>query len=300
MGRCVPDRTLRRVTLPVLFGANVDPLWQPADLPVRHALSVERLGLDLVTIQDHPYQAAFYDAWTLLTYLAGRTERVTLVPTVATLPLRPPAMLAKSAATLDLLSGGRVRLGLGAGAFWDAIAAMGGPRRSPKEAVAALAEAVEVISAMWSDERAVTVKGEYYRIAGVHPGPRPSAGLGGWLGAYGPRMLALTGAAADGWLPSHAFLGVDALPAAIRRIDDAALAAGRDPAGLRKVYNISGLVGPETDEPFRGSVAQWVEQLAAVHALGMNGFVYWPADDHERQIARFAEEVVPAVRAALA
>ena len=287
------------MTLPVLFGANVDPLWQPSDLPVRHALAAERLGLDLVTIQDHPYQAAFYDAWTLLTYLAGRTERVTLVPTVATLPLRPPAMLAKSAATLDLLTGGRVQLGLGAGAFWDAIAAMGGPRRSPKEAVAALAEAVEVIRAMWSDQRSVKVEGEHYRIAGVHPGPQPGAGLGIWLGAYGPRMLALTGAAADGWLPSHAFLGVAALPDAIRRIDDAARAAGRDPAGLRKVYNISGLVGPEAGEPFRGPVAQWVDQLAAVHGLGMNGFVFWPAGDHERQIARFAEEVVPEVRAAL-
>ena len=94
-----------------------------------HATTVERLGLDLVTIQDHPYQAAFYDTWTLLTYLAGRTERITFVPTVATLPLRPPAVLAKSAATLDLLTGGRVQLGLGAGAFWDAIVAMGGPRR---------------------------------------------------------------------------------------------------------------------------------------------------------------------------
>lgn len=287
------------MTLPVLFGANVDPLWQPADLPVRHALEAERLGLDLVTVQDHPYQAAFYDTWTLLTYLAGRTERITFVPTVATLPLRPPAMLAKSAATLDLLTGGRVQLGLGAGAFWDAIVAMGGPRRSPAEAVGALEEAIAVIRAMWSGERSIKVEGEHYRVAGLHPGPPPSPGLGIWLGAYGPRMLALTGAVADGWLPSHAFLGVDKLPAAIARLDDAAQAAGRDPVGLRKIYNISGLVGPATGEPFRGSVEQWRDQLLVVHALGMNGFVFWPADDHERQLARFAEEVVPAVRAAL-
>jgi alkanesulfonate monooxygenase SsuD/methylene tetrahydromethanopterin reductase-like flavin-dependent oxidoreductase (luciferase family) len=287
------------MTLPVLFGANVDPLWQPADLPVRHALEAERLGLDLVTIQDHPYQAAFYDTWTLLTYLAGRTERITFVPTVATLPLRPPAMLAKSAASLDLLTGGRVQLGLGAGAFWDAIVAMGGPRRTPAEAVAALEEAIAVIRAMWSGERSIKVEGGHYRDAGLHPGPAPSPGLGIWLGAYGPRMLALTGAAADGWLPSHAFLGVDELPAAIARIDDAAHAAGRDPAHLRRVYNISGLIGPETSEPFRGSVEQWTDQLIAVHALGMSGFVFWPADDHERQLGRFAQEVVPAVRAAL-
>lgn len=288
------------MTLPVLFGANVDPVWQPPDAPLRHARAAERLGLDLVTIQDHPYQAAFYDAWTLLTYLAGRTERVTLVPTVATLPLRPPAVLAKSAASLDLLTGGRVQLGLGTGAFWAAIAAMGGPRRGPREAVDALDEAMQVIRAMWSEERSVRVTGRHYSLAGIRPGPHPSPGLGIWLGAYGPRMLALTGAKADGWMPSHAFLGLDRLGEAVTRINDAATAAGRDPARLRKIYNISGLIGRESDEPFQGSVSQWTDQLTSlVTEQGMNGFVFWPADEHENQLVRFAEEVVPAVRAAL-
>ena len=166
------------MTLPVLFGANVDPVWQPNDAPLRHARAAEQLGLDLVTIQDHPYQAAFYDAWTLLTYLAGKTDRVTLVPTVATLPLRPPAVLAKSAASLDLLTGGRVQLGLGAGAFWDAIAAMGGPRRSPGEAVEALDEAIQVIRAMWSGERSVRVEGTPLRPRRHTSGPYAQPGAG--------------------------------------------------------------------------------------------------------------------------
>src|SRR3954462_5427354 len=94
-------------------------------------------GLDLVGIQDHPYQRRFLDTWTLLSYAAARTGRIRLVPDVANLPLRPPAaptppppppaVLAKAAASLDLLTGGRVELGLGAGAFWEAIGAMGGP-----------------------------------------------------------------------------------------------------------------------------------------------------------------------------
>jgi len=101
-------------------------------------------------------------------------------------------------------------------------------------------------------------------------------------------------------MPSHAFLGLDRLADAVTRIDDAATAVGRDPAGLRKIYNISGLVGRESDQPFQGSVQQWTDQLTAlVTEHGMNGFVFWPADDHENQMARFAEEVVPAVRAAL-
>lgn len=288
------------MTLPLLFGANVDPVWRPPNAPVRNARAAEELGLDLVTIQDHPYQAGFYDAWTLLAFLAAGTDRITLVPTVATLPLRPPAMLAKSVATLDLLTRGRVQLGLGAGAFWDAIAAMGGPRRGPGEAVAALDEGIDVIRAMWSDQRSVRVHGDYYRLAGVHPGPTPGAGLGIWLGAYGPRMLALTGAKADGWMPSHGFLGLDRLGDAVQRIDDAAAAAGRDPGRLRKIYNISGIIGAESPRPFLGSARQWVNLLVSlVTEHGMNGFVYWPADDQETQMVRFAEEVVPAVRAGL-
>jgi hypothetical protein len=110
-------------------------------------------------MQDHPCQPAFYDTWTLVTYLVARTERVTLVPTVSSLPLRPPAVLAKSAASLDLLSGGRDELGLGAGAFREAIEAMGGPRRTRREAVDALTEAVEVVRAMWSGERSVRTTG---------------------------------------------------------------------------------------------------------------------------------------------
>jgi alkanesulfonate monooxygenase SsuD/methylene tetrahydromethanopterin reductase-like flavin-dependent oxidoreductase (luciferase family) len=289
------------MTLPILFGANVDPVWNPADGPVRRAQEAERLGLDMITIQDHLYQPAFYDAWTLLTYIAARTETITIIPTVATLPLRPPAVLAKAAASLDLLTGGRIQLGLGGGAFWDAIAAMDGPRRTPREAVDALAEAIDVIRAMWSGQRSVRTAGHYYRLAGTHPGPQPGPGLGIWLGAYGPRMLALTGAKADGWLPSLGYLGLDKLRAASRRIDEAAEQAGRDPAQLRKVYNINGFIGAESHEPFAGSVRQWTEQLiSVVTGYGMNGFAYWPADDHDAQIARFAHEVVPAVREALA
>src|SRR3954470_19336412 len=71
--------------------------------------------LDLVGIQDHPYQRRFLDTWTLLSYAAARTGRIRLVPDVANLPLRPPAVLAKAAASLDLLTGERVELGLGAG-----------------------------------------------------------------------------------------------------------------------------------------------------------------------------------------
>ncbi|MFG3266421.1 LLM class flavin-dependent oxidoreductase [Streptomyces bobili] len=288
------------MSLPVLFGANVDPLALPLGSSGDQALLIDGLGLDLLTIQDHPYQASFDDTWTLLSFLAARTRNVTLVPTVASLPLRPPAVLAKAAATLDRLSGSRVRLGLGAGAFWEAVEAMGGRRREPKEAVDALDEAISVVRAMWSGERSVRVRGKHYSLAGVRPGPAPGPDLGLWLGSYGPRMLALTGARADGWLPSHAYLGLDALPAAAGRVDAAAEAAGRDPSTIRKVYNIAGSIQPRSEGAFRGPAAQWADHLAELVAtVGMNGFVIWPEGDHAQQTTAFATEVAPRVRGAL-
>src|SRR5215216_5486722 len=144
------------------FGANADPL---VDEP-NHAAAVARLadtmGLDFVAIQDHPYNRRFLDTWTLLATLIPQTSRLRFFPDVVDLPLRPPAMLAKAAATLDVLSGGRVELGLGAGAFWDAIRAYGGPVRSPREAVEALEEAVQVIRLMWSGQRGVRLEGRHY------------------------------------------------------------------------------------------------------------------------------------------
>src|SRR3954453_2553736 len=118
---------------------------------VEQIVAADESGLDLVGVQDHPYQQRFFETFTLLAYLAGRTERVRLVTDVANLPLRPPKMLAKAAASLDLLSGGRFELGLGAGAFWDGVEAMGGPRSTPKESVDAVAAAIPEIRAFWAD-----------------------------------------------------------------------------------------------------------------------------------------------------
>src|ERR1700749_2452038 len=119
---------------------------------VAQIIEAEHSGLDMVGVQDHPYQWRFFDTWTLLAYAAGRTERVRLVPDVLNLPLRLPAVVAKSVASLDVLSGGRVELGIGSGAFWDAVVAMDGTRLTPGQAVDALDEAIEVIRSLWDVE----------------------------------------------------------------------------------------------------------------------------------------------------
>src|SRR3954462_6059378 len=132
------------------FGIFPSPDAARAEQTLELAQVAEVTGLDLVSVQDHPYQARHLDTWTLLSVIAARTTAVRVAPNVANLPLRHPVVLARSVATLDRLSGGRVELGLGTGAFWDAIAAAGGPRRTPGEAVEALEEAIAVIRGLWS------------------------------------------------------------------------------------------------------------------------------------------------------
>lgn len=280
------------------FGYFLTPT--AADYPglVRAARLADDLGFDLVGVQDHPYQRRFLDTWTLLAALAVQTRRIRFFPDVANLPLRQPAVLAKAAASLDVMTGGRVELGLGAGGFWDPIAAMGGPRRTPAEAIAALAEAIDVIRAMWSGERAVRAGGDVYRVNGVHPGPAPAHPIGIWVGAYRPRMLELTGRLADGWLPSSGFVPSERLPDLHERIDAAAVAAGRDPARIRRLYNVMGTVTESGSTGFlHGPPGQWVEELSELALLyRMETFIFAPEEDPERQLRRFAEEVMPAVR----
>jgi alkanesulfonate monooxygenase SsuD/methylene tetrahydromethanopterin reductase-like flavin-dependent oxidoreductase (luciferase family) len=287
--------------LPVRFGFFPEPVAADPAGVVEDVLLAERLGYDLVGIQDHPYNPHYLDTMTLLAVLAARTTRIGLFPDVASLPLRPPAVLAKSAASLDLLSGGRFDLGLGAGAIWPAIGAYGGPQRSAGEAVAALEEAIRVLRLLWSDERSVRLHGAHYRLDGAHPGPRPSRAIGVWIGAYGPRMLALTGRLADGWLPSAAFLPPDKLGDAQRRLDDAATAAGRPPEAVRRIYNISGEITDGTDRAFlQGPVKRWVDELSTlVLEAGVDTFVLWASEPRRRQMEIFADEVMPAVRAAV-
>src|ERR671922_2816437 len=212
------------------------------------AQEVERLGLDYIAIQDHPYQRRFVDTFTLLSMIAATTSRIGLFPDVANLPLRPPAVLAKAAASIDVLSGGRFELGLGAGAFWEAIEAFGGPARSGPESVDALEEAVAIVRACWAGERSVTFEGEHYRVRGMKFGPPPAHPIGIWLGAYGPRMMRVVGRLADGWLPSLPRLPLEELPARTRAIDEAAERAGRDPRSIRRIGNVNGLIadGPTT------------------------------------------------------
>ncbi len=271
---------------PVRFGVFLTPdASQPQRLLELSGLADE-LGFDLIGVQDHPYQRRFLDTWTLLTAIAMGTKTVQVFPDVANLPLRPPAVLAKAAASLDLLSGGRLELGLGAGGAWDAIKAIGGPVRTPGESVSAVEEAIQVIRLMWSGERNVRFDGKFYQLAGVQTGPKPPHPIGIWLGAYKPRMLSLVGRAADGWVPSLGYVQPADLLEGNQRIDEAAAAAGRDPGAIRRLLNAGADVSVEM-----------FTSLTVEH--GMDTYVIGGIEDPEA-LRWFASDVIPAVREAVA
>jgi alkanesulfonate monooxygenase SsuD/methylene tetrahydromethanopterin reductase-like flavin-dependent oxidoreductase (luciferase family) len=284
---------------PVELGISLVPNRSDLDLLRELAVRADELGLDLVGIQDHPYQWRYLETWSLIADLIARTERIRFFPDVANLPLRVPAMIAKQATSLDALSGGRFELGLGAGGFWEAIGAMGGPVRSPGEAIAALEEAMLIIKAFWSGERASTFEGTYYSAKGLHPGEPPPHPIGIWLGLGKPRGLALAGRLADGWVPSLGWATPDLVPEMSRHIDEAAKAAGRSPSDVRRVYNLTGGAianGPATGL-LQGAPEHWIETLSGFAAdLGFDTFVFWPSGDLVEQVERFAREVSPALR----
>lgn len=286
---------------PITFGISITPT--AADYPrlVEQALAADRLGLNLIGIQDHPYQRRFLDTFSLIADLAARTERVTLFPDVANLPLRGPVMMAKAAVSIDIISGGRFELGIGAGTFWDAVAGMGGPRRAAGESLSALEEAINICRGAFDvgpEKRVVRGDGRHYPVPGYPAGPPPVHRIEIWVGAYGPRALGLIGRLGEGWVPSHGFMGPDHYREAAARLDDALAAAGRAPADVRRLYNFGGAItNGERGEGLDGPVEQWVEILAGwATDLHVDTFVYWPTDSGVGEVERFAQEVVPAVR----
>ena len=276
----------------LLFGAFITPANNPPMHAVDMAVVADKAGLDLATFQDHPYQPSFHDTWTLMSYAAARTERIRLSGNVLNLPLRQPAVLARSAASLDLLSGGRFELGIGAGGFWDAIAAMGGRRLTPGQSIEALEEAIEIIRGIWATDvpGRLVVDGSFYSVHGAKRGPKPAHDIGVWIGAYKPRILRMTGRAGDGWLPSLGYLpgGPSDLAAMNAHIDDGATRAGRDPRAIRRLLNISGQFSATGRGLLVGPPEQWVDDLTGIALdYGISGFIL--AADDANTLELFAE-----------
>ncbi|MFA1548730.1 LLM class flavin-dependent oxidoreductase [Actinomadura chokoriensis] len=283
----------QRTRGPLRFGVCLAP---DSSVPLmRVAQDADRFGLDLLGVRDQPYRRDTADALALLAAVLAGTSRIRVLPAVACLPLRPPAALAKGIATMDRLSGGRVELGLGAGAAPDGIEAYGGARLGAAAARRALEEAVQIIRLHWSDQNGLRFQGEHYRFAAAQAGPAPAHQIGIWLGVTGPRGLDLAGRVADGWIAPSSLVPPKRLVEGQRRLDDAAARAGRGAAEIRRVYVLEGsLDGTESRGFLHGPPRQWIYELTELAiGHGVDSFLY--AGDPEN-LPVFALEVVPAVR----
>ena len=287
---------------PLEFGYFLVPHAAEPEEVLETAALADRLGYDLLGIQDHPYQRAHFDTLALLGVILARTERVRVFQAVGNLPLRPPAVFAKAAATLDLLSGGRFEAGLGAGGFLKPAHAMGAPELTPGESLEALDEAVTILRESWNGAPALRFEGRHYRLDGMRPGPAPAHPIAIWLGAAKP--LALTGRVADGWVaPMMVYVPPAEMSEAQELIDDAARDAGRDPRTIRRIYIVSGTFSDaapapadDRDKAIVGPPDHWAEVLTHLTLdIGLDTFLLAAPPDPDT-LRTFIEEVAPRVR----
>ncbi|UYM07419.1 LLM class flavin-dependent oxidoreductase [Solicola gregarius] len=264
------------------------------------AREAEALGYDIYALSDHLHSSRpTLEPWTALTWAAAATENIAVLSDVIGLPYREPPVLAKMAETLARLSGGRLILGLGNGGYDAEFRAFGLATRSPGEKVAALGEAVQVLRALWTGSE-TSFAGVHYRLDAARIAPPPTHPVPIWIGAYGPRSLAQTGAIADGWLPSMQRLDLEQAAAMRAAVVDGARAAGRDPDAMVNACNVQVHFDERrspTPQLVAGSVEQIAQQLHAIAGCGFDTFVV-AGLRRGRDRERFAREVVPLVRAA--
>jgi F420-dependent oxidoreductase-like protein len=293
-------------------------LWQTA----------ERLGFTYAWLYDHlipvggDLDGDVFEAWTLLSSLLSRTERIRGGILVTCVMYRQPAVLAKAASTVDHASGGRVELGIGScwNAWEEGLYGIGFPPL--RERNERLGEAIQVIRTMW-DPTKQNYDGRYYKVSAAHASPlpvqRPHPPI--WVGGTGKSLPAIAAKHADGW--NAIFTSLEEYKGHLGRVRAACEEAGRDPATLALSFGQRVSVDSDSkraeerarmqyerhgvpfDEVMRsrfifGSAMQVAEQVRALRDLGVGQFVLWhepPFDsDAEDQIREFAETVVPLLR----
>jgi probable F420-dependent oxidoreductase len=244
------------------------------------ARAIEEIGYDELAVFDHvvmgyptetrgaplyPPQMPILEALMMLAYAAAVTERVSLSTEVLVLPQRQPVLVAKQVSTLDTLSGGRVRLGVGVGWQEAEYEVLG---ESFTNRGRRMDEAIELMRASWGDER-IDHRGAHYTADAIAMEPKPPQGaaLPIWIGGLSPAALRRTGRLGDGWMGSARTDDASALQA-VAEIHRHAEAAGRDPnvIGLQLM-----LAPPPSDaqgKTFYADPDRVVRRAEAIHKLG--------------------------------
>jgi probable F420-dependent oxidoreductase len=247
---------------------------------VRLARAIEAIGYDHIDIFDHvvmgypvdgrppgPYTPTMpiVEALMGLAYMAAVTSRVTLGTEVLVLPQREPTLVAKQVSTLDTLSGGRVRLGIGVGWQESEYEAMGADFHTRG---ARMDEAIALMRAYWGDPQ-VEYSGKHYRVHAMAMEPKPPQGgrLPIWIGGYSEAAFRRVGRLGDGWLASRVSDAEDARRA-LESIRRHAEAAGRDPASI----GLQSMVAPPPRDAegkrFYAEPDRVVARAAALQAMG--------------------------------
>jgi alkanesulfonate monooxygenase SsuD/methylene tetrahydromethanopterin reductase-like flavin-dependent oxidoreductase (luciferase family) len=291
------------MTKTLQFGTFLFPRTQDGRGLIEQAALVEDLGYDLIAVPDHPYNPDYIDEIALLSAIIGRTSSIHVLTDVVNLALRPPAVLAKTAWTIDRLAPGRLHLGIGTGGLWDQIAAIGGPRWAPGEARAHLAEAIDVLKLLWSGQSDVVYDGKYYQLDHPDPLDPPQQPIELWIGSGGPLMRRLTAQVADGWIPNGGGLDLKTVRADSAHLNTELVGAGRDPKSFKRLYNafFGHKLQAKSEGFLIGPASQWVDELTQLALeLDFDTFVLGDREATVEHFKIFADEVIPQVRAQVA
>jgi probable F420-dependent oxidoreductase len=283
---------------------------------LRAARSAEALGYDSIWAGDHiSFHIPILESLTLLSFMAAATERITLGTAVYLMPLRPPALIAKVTSTLDLLSGGRLTLGIGVGGeFPPEFEASGVP---VAERGARTNEAIEVVRRLWTEDR-VEHRGQHFNFGPVSIDPKPSVSPPIWVGGRRPPAFRRAGRLGDGYI-SH-MTAPDTYRANLETIQSHAREAGRgaepftaaaflftvlddryETALERAITVLEGMYRV----PFREAAPKYcllgrpedcLEQMHRFVASGVRHFIIAPLSNPAETIETIAREILPAIR----
>jgi alkanesulfonate monooxygenase SsuD/methylene tetrahydromethanopterin reductase-like flavin-dependent oxidoreductase (luciferase family) len=299
-------------TNPLRFGVNLTGPNRTYDELVATAKVAEDAGFDALGFTDRPPEPNF-EAWTLATAIGVQTRRVLLTHNTLNVPFRNNALLAKMAASLDVITNGRLILTLGAGFQRQHFESYGIAFGAPGELYDDLKDAIEIVRGLWANER-FSFRGRAQHVHEATVLPRPTNGsIPIFIGALGPRMLRLTGRVADGWLKNRGWPGsLDELRGLVAQLEEGADKAGRDPRTIHRVLNGTAALGSRAVEDVRSRAQQGpvgaaglvgesadeiLEIISEFREAGADTFhLAFPTDDRHDQIRAFGAEVIAKLR----
>ena len=280
---------------PIWFGINSRGLAYERLVPV--AKAAEAAGFVSMAFADRPPEDSL-EGWTVATAVAVQTEKMTVTHSTLNVPYRNPALVAKMAATLDFITGGRLLLTLGAGGQEGHTTAYGMSYGTPGERYQDLKDAIAIMHGLWKNDT-FDYQGRRYNVQSASVDPKPVNGtVPIVIGAAGPRMLRLTGAVADGWIKNMGWPeSPDQYSGMLSLMEEGAEKAGRDPAVIRRVLNGAGYIGSDSRAGgLQGTAEQILQTVDEYAELGVDYFqLAFASEGVEEQLQQFGEEVIARV-----